>query len=338
MSSTGRKTSDSPVDLSVVIPVYRSADTLPLLVEKLFAVLDATGQRYEIVFVDDDSPDNSWQVLSEMQGAHPDRIVAVQLMRNCGQHNALMCGFRHARGRYIITMDDDLQNPPEEIPKLIDAIRANKLDLVYGCPESKKHRAWRNMGSWLVNFFFRLVFKLPITVTSFRIMRRELVESILSYSLNYTYVDGLLAWNTRRVGQVLVEHQPRAEGRSGYSLGKLVTLAFNLFTNFSLLPLQITTLVGLLASVGGLIIGAYYLVQALFSHITVPGYASTIIAVLVLGGVQLLSLGIMGEYLGRLHLNVNRKPQYTVRRVLIQRPDHRAHSQDRDQIGANRNG
>jgi undecaprenyl-phosphate 4-deoxy-4-formamido-L-arabinose transferase len=172
------------------------------------------------------------------------------------------------------------------------------------------------MGSALVISFFKIVFQCSIAGTSFRIIRRELVESTFSYSLNFTYVDGLLAWNTQRVGHVLVEHHSRSRGRSGYSLGKLLVLALNLFTNFSLLPLQLVSVCGFLVATGGFSVGFYYLMQYMLSNIAVPGYASTIITVLVLGGIQLLSLGIMGEYLGRLHLNVNCKPQYVERCVL----------------------
>lgn len=304
------------MDISVVIPVYNSADALPGLVERLGAVLRTTGRRFEIVFVDDGSVDKSWKVLGESQRRCAEPIVAIQLMRNYGQHNALMCGFRHARGRYIVTMDDDLQNPPEEIPKLLEAIENRGLDLVYGCFQQKQHAGWRNLGSVLVQVFYRRVFKSSATPTSFRIVRRELIESILSYNLNFTYVDGMLAWNTQRIGQVTVEHHARSSGSSGYSVAKLVLLALNLFTNFSLLPLQVVSICGLTAALAGFVTGAYYLAHYFFSNIAVPGFASTIIAILVLGGVQLLALGIMGEYLGRLHLNVNRKPQYTEREVL----------------------
>jgi undecaprenyl-phosphate 4-deoxy-4-formamido-L-arabinose transferase len=166
-----------------------------------------------------------------------------------------------------------------------------------------------------VNAFFRIVFRTRVTVSSFRIIRRELLDAILSYDLNFTYIDGLLAWNTQRVGQIAVDHHPRSHGRSGYSLSKLVVLAMNLFTNFSLLPLQLVSLAGFGAALGGFGAGAYYLAKYLFAQIAVPGYASTIIAILALGGLQLLGLGILGEYLGRVHLNMNRKPQYTVRHV-----------------------
>lgn len=308
--------SSRPLDLSVVIPVYNSAQTLERLVEELLGQLDALEVDYEIVFVDDSSPDTSWDVLQRVQAAHSERVQCIQLMRNFGQHNALMCGFRHTRGQYIVTMDDDLQNPPAEVRRLWDEIQKTGADLVYGAYDSKQHASLRNFGSTLVNFFFRRVFGLAVTVTSFRIFRRELLEAILPYSLNFAYIDGLFAWNTRRIGSVPVQHHPRQVGRSGYSIGKLLMLSFNLFTNFSLLPLQTVSMIGFLFAAGGLALALCYLVLYLRGDILVLGYASTIIAILVLGGVQLLSLGIIGEYVGRLHLNVNRMPQYTIRHIL----------------------
>ncbi len=310
----------SRMELSVVIPVYRSSNTLRPLVRRLLATLEATGLEHEVVFVDDGSSDDSWRVLRDLQAEQPDRIVAVQLMRNFGQHNALMCGFRHAQGAFIVTMDDDLQNPPEEIPKLLAAIRAGESDVVYGTYGAKKHSGWRNAGSNLVNAFYRLTFRTDVTITSFRIIRRELLECIFTYDLNFTFIDGLLAWNTQRIGEVPVEHHPRAASRSGYNLFKLMSLSLNLFTNFSLLPLQLISFCGFACAAGGLLVAAIYLVLFLTHGILWPGYASTIIAILVLGGIQLLALGVMGEYLGRLHINVNRKPQYVVRQVLGSAP------------------
>lgn len=322
-------------DLSVVVPVYRSADTLPALVERLRAALDETGRTYELVFVEDGSPDDSWHVLQRLQAANSDVITALQLMRNFGQHNALMCGFRHSQGRYIVTLDDDLQNPPEEIGKLLQSIEARKLDVVYGRYRSKEHAVGRNLCSRLVNRFFQMLFSTPVTVSSFRIIRRELVESILPYALNFTYIDGLLAWNTQRIGEVEVEHQARGSGRSGYSIRKLVTLALNLVTNFSVLPLQVASGTGFMAALTGFGVGAFYLLQRFTSHIDIPGYASTIVAVLVLGGLQLLSLGMIGEYVGRLHLNVNKKPQYTVRELRVSKPQslaQRSHNGSSDRV------
>lgn len=305
------------LDLSIVVPVYNSADTLSRLLDRLTKAIESITASYEIILVDDGSRDDSWGVIQSLRASYSGHLVAIQLMRNYGQHNALMCGLGVARGEYVVTMDDDLQNPPEEIPKLLAAITRHDLDLVYGCPSSRSHAAWRNLGSSIVWHFYRTVFRNPVIPTPFRIMRHQLARSVMFYDLNFTYLDGLLAWCTSRIGGVEVEHHVRAHGTSGYSLGKLLSLALNLYTNFSLIPLQIVSGLGFVTAASGFFVGMFYLIQYFASSIAVPGFASTIVAILVLGGAQLLALGVIGEYLGRLHLNVNRKPQYVVRHLYI---------------------
>ncbi|MBW2245024.1 MAG: glycosyltransferase family 2 protein, partial [Deltaproteobacteria bacterium] len=276
---------------------------------------------YEVVLVDDGSPDDVWNVIASLHEEHPERVVGVQLMRNFGQHNALMAGLRRARGAVIVTLDDDLQHPPEEIPKLIRALEEGGFDLVYGTYEQRQHKGWRNFGSSLVTGVFRRLFGVAFTFTSFRAMRSELARSVFTYSLNFTFLDGLFAWNTNRIGSVPVRHEARQEGASGYSVSKLLLLSLNMLTNFSLLPLQVVSWLGVAAAGAGLSLGGMYLVVSLFGLTTVPGYASIIVAVLILGGIQLLALGIIGEYLGRVHLNINRKPQYLERQVLDIAPE-----------------
>ncbi|MHB0959357.1 MAG: glycosyltransferase family 2 protein [Pirellulaceae bacterium] len=310
-----------PMDVSVVVPVYNSADMLAELVRRTLVVLEGAFASYEIVLIDDGSVDRSWEVLCELQAKHSDHLVVIQLMRNFGQHNALMCGLRRVGGRLVVTMDDDLQTPPEEIPKLVERIETGGFDLVYGQYESKQHELWRNLGSGLVNLFYRFVFRSQVKVTSFRTIRRELSDKILSYDLNFTYLDGLLAWNSQRIAGARVEHHPRTSGRSGYSLAKLVILAMNLFTNFSLFPLQMVSMLGFVFALFGFTLGTYYIFRAIFQTIVVPGYASLIVSIFILGGAQLLALGVLGEYLGRLHLNVNRKPQYGIRHVIARSHD-----------------
>ena len=303
------------LELSVVVPVYNSQATIPVLLERLTQALGQLTPHYEIILVEDGGPDGSWQAIEQQRQRYREHLVAVQLMSNFGQHNALMCGLALARGRFVVTMDDDLQNPPEEIGRMLERIREGGFDLVYGVAKDRQHASWRNLGAAVVWRFYRTVFRNPITPTSFRVMRRQLVQSIRFYDLNFTYLDGLLAWCTKRIGAVEVQHHARAEGRSGYSLRKLLLLALNLYTNFSLLPLQMVSLLGFATALSGFGAGLFYLVQYFAHHIDVPGYASTITAILILGGAQLLALGVIGEYLGRLHLNVNRKPQYVVRTV-----------------------
>lgn len=304
----------NPCDLSVVIPVYRSEDTLELLAEKLLPVLDRTGRTYEVIFVEDGSPDQSWDKIESLHRRYPERVIGVQLMRNSGQHNALMCGFRHSAGEFILTMDDDLQNPPEEIPKLLDAMTQSEFDIVYGNYVQKKHEPYRNIGSLMVNSFYRSTFQSHVTVTSFRMIRRPLLEAILDYHGPYVFIDGLMAWNTRRIGSVIVEHHPRQAGRSTYSIGKLLALATNLFTGFSLLPLQLASTAGIATVLFGVVTVLVGL--CLQPSLNAIGTPWLLLGIAVLIGVQLLSLGIASEYLGRLHMNVNGKPQYRIRKVL----------------------
>jgi undecaprenyl-phosphate 4-deoxy-4-formamido-L-arabinose transferase len=304
------------VDVSVVVPVFNSASTLPALVDRVSAALGELGRTFEIVFVDDGSRDDSWRVLRGLHVAAPEHIRAIQLMRNSGQHNALLCGLRHARGRCVITMDDDLQHPPEEIHRLLERLEGDDLDLVYGVYREKRHSLARNLASKLVNAMYRVTFGQATRVTSLRAIDRRLVEAVCRHGLGFTHLDGLLAWNTQRIGEVQVAHLPRESGKSGYSLAKLIVLALNLFTSFSLLPLQLVSTLGFVFAMLGLGGSLYYLILYLASNIAVPGYASIIIAIMTFGGVQLLSLGILGEYIGRLHLNVNGKPQYSERTVL----------------------
>lgn len=306
---------ESPPDLSIVIPVYGGGKTITRIVQDIVCQVNKESQ-IEIILVDDDSPDNAWQILRDLHGRYPRLVRAVRLMRNFGQHNAIMCGLRHARGRYIVTMDDDGQHPPKEIERLVRSLEETGADVVYGVPRRREHAGWRNLGSAIVTAFYKTIFRTNVTPSAFRILRREMVASILAYDLNFTYLDGLLAWSTNRIASVEVEHLPRSEGQSGYSQAKLIHLALNVFTNFSYLPLQVVTVLGIIVAIVGLGMGAYYVFRYLTGAITVPGYASIIVAVLVLGGLQMLALGIIGEYLGRVHLNINRKPQYVVRDMI----------------------
>jgi undecaprenyl-phosphate 4-deoxy-4-formamido-L-arabinose transferase len=303
-------------DLTIEIPVYGPPDALPELLQRIQPVATERGLSWEVLLVDDASPYGAWEVVERLVAEHPGRVRAIQLMRNFGQHNALMCGLRHARGRYIVTMDDDGQHPPEEIPKLLDAMARSGADVVYGVPDRRKHPWWRNLGAWVVIRFFQWALQTRVVPSAFRLLRREVAEAVARYPYHFTHLDGLILWNTDRVVQVEVEHRPRQAGRSGYSFRKLVHLALNVFTNFSLLPLQVASVLGLVAAAGGLLLGMVYLVLWLAGQIAVPGYASTIVAILVLGGLQLLALGVLGEYLGRVHLNLNQRPQYTVRQIL----------------------
>jgi undecaprenyl-phosphate 4-deoxy-4-formamido-L-arabinose transferase len=296
---------------SVVVPVYNAEETLEELVLRITQTFAKLNETYELLFIDDNSKDRSWEILRSLRERHPE-IRCYQLMRNYGQQNATMCGFRQAKGRYIITLDDDLQNPPEEIPSLIKELEKD-YDVVFGVYESKKHGRYRRLGSLMINKFYALTFKTKGRVSAFRILRTDLAKKILEYDLNFSYINGLIAWYTDRVSRIYVQHQPRPQGRSGYTFRKLLNLSINMMTNFSLLPLQIASYVGVLFASAGFIIGVYFVVKRVLFGSNVSGFTAIIVSISFFSGMILFFLGIIGEYIGRIHLNINRRPQYSIR-------------------------
>lgn len=301
-----------PIDLSVVIPAYCSAKSLPELLQRLTAVLQAQKVTFEIIIVDDASPDQTWSVLQSLYPRYADSLRLVRLARNTGQHNALMCGIRHALGNIIVTIDDDLQCQPEEIPKLLQELERGEYDLVYGNYRIKRHNVFRAIASIPVGLFVRYVFRLPVSPTSFRAFRRELAASVNYYRGSFTVIDGLLAWNTRRIGGVLIDHSPRVHGRSTHDLPRLVLLAFNIFTNFSILPLRLASLAGALACVGSVLVALKFALEPSGPDPFGRMLGLLFAGMLCLHGLQFLAIGLLGEYMGRIQVNINGKPQYVI--------------------------
>lgn len=304
-------TNISELEYSVVVPVYNSSKTLSELVEQVDRLFVELGSSYELIMVDDGSKDSSWAVMKELQGEYPS-LKIIRLRRNFGQHNAIMCGFNLCRGRHVITIDDDLQNPPEEIPKLIDKLNEG-YDVVYGIYEEKKHSLTRNYGSAVIGWYYRKIFDMDNRISAFRIMTQEIVREVIRYDKNFPYIDGLISWNTKEIGEVSVKHSVRKEGRSGYTLRKILKLSFNMITNFSAFPIRVASLLGILFSIFGFCLGMYFIVKAFVIGIPVTGYASLIVAITIFSGVQLLTIGVIGEYIARVHMNINKKPQYVIR-------------------------
>ena len=302
--------------LSIVVPVYNGAATIGGLVKALRA-LDIEG-GLEIVLAVDGSPDNSLDVCKRLAQEPGAPVIVMSLSRNFGEHNAVMAGLSRARGAFAITMDDDLQNPPEEVKRLFECARDGGYDAVYTYYEEKKHAAWRNIGSRFTNWCAdRLIDKPPgLYLSSFRCISAFVRERITaSYQGPYPYVDGLVFQVTQNVGRLQVSHLPRAEGRSNYTLRRLIRLWLAMFLNFSVMPLRLVTLAGLTFGALGALAAVIVIVEAIISDKPPQGWASLMVAVLVLAGVQLVVLGMIGEYLGRMFLAVNRKPQYLVREV-----------------------
>jgi glycosyltransferase involved in cell wall biosynthesis len=304
------------VQFSVVVPVYRSERTVEPLVARVRAVFEDRKEDWEIIFVDDSSPDGVWQVLERIRAADPQHVTIVQLMRNFGQHNATMCGFHHARGQYIVTLDDDLQNPPEFIPRLMERLIEGGFDVVYAEPEKESYRGpIHRLGTWVLLKYGEFLFKDRIRRTSYRLIRREVIEAILDYNLSFTVIDGLISWSTQRIGGVRIPRDERAAGTSGYNLARWLVLTINIFANFSIMPLQVVSVAGIVIAGIGFALGVAYVIAWAAGYVSVSGYTSLIVTSLIMGGTQLVALGIIGEYLGRVLININKRPQFIVRRV-----------------------
>ncbi len=303
-----------PVGLSVVIPVYRGAATIGRLVEALSALRPEGG--IEIVLVNDGSPDNSGDVCRELVRTATVPITFIEHARNFGEHNAVMTGFRHARGAYVINMDDDLQNPPEEVVRLYDHCRLGGWDVVYTSYAKKEHEGWRNLGSRFANRVADALLDKPrgLYLSSFRCCSALVVREVTKYGGPYPYIDGLIMQVTQRITTLEVKHFARAEGQSNYTMRRLVRLWLNLATSFSLLPLRLAMFAGAAMGVLGLLLALFVIIEALFIE-TPSGWASTMTVMLLIAGVQFLILGVMGEYLGRAFLSANGKPQGVVRVV-----------------------
>ncbi|HXC29704.1 MAG TPA: glycosyltransferase family 2 protein [Stellaceae bacterium] len=300
--------------LSIVIPVYNGAESIGELIAALEALEIPGG--LEIVLVVDGSPDNSLDICRELVARARVPITLIDHARNFGEHNAVMTGLRHARGAHVINMDDDLQNPPEEVSRLLAHAQQTGADVVYTYYEESKHAAWRNLGSRFTNWIAGFVLDKPdgLYLSSFRCMSAFVVREITHYEGPFPYIDGLILQVTQKIDRLLVRHLPRAVGRSNYTMRRLLRLWMSMFVNFSVMPLRISTLTGFALSVLGGLGGLAAIIEALFFS-PPAGWASLFVAVLLLSGVQLMILGIVGEYLGRLYLTANRKPQSVVRSV-----------------------
>jgi glycosyltransferase involved in cell wall biosynthesis len=301
--------------LSIVIPVYNGADTIVELIDAL--VHQPFGMPLEIVLVNDASKDNSQEVCDRLVRTASVPITLVAHARNFGEHNAVMSGLRQAKGDYIITMDDDLQNSPTEVLKLIDKLRNENLDIVYAQFIVKQHAAWRNLGSKSANLIAEWLTEKPrgLYMSTFRGMSRFLVNEILKYNGPYPFVDGLVFQITDRIGSVEVVHLPNKTGRTNYTLRRLVRLWLTILINFSTRPLQISISLGLIvAALGGL--GAIYVIVDYFLETSVSsGWPSLVVLMMLFTGTQLIILGLMGEYIGRMFIHVGGRPQAIVRSV-----------------------
>jgi glycosyltransferase involved in cell wall biosynthesis len=309
------------MNCSVVIPVYRSEKTLDPLIERLAKVLPNVAESYEVVLVNDGSPDNSWTVIERLAGQHA-WVRGINLMRNYGQHNAVLCGIREAHYEIIVTMDDDLQHPPEEIPLLIAKLNEG-FDVAYGTPKKPPHSWWRNVFSVITKYAISYVmgFKTVREISSFRALRTSLRDAFVTYAGPDVLVDVLFSWGTDRFGSVEVEEDPRTIGNSNYTIGKLVRVALLVLTSYTTLPLRLASVMGFMFTIFGFGVLVYVLVTYFVAG-SIPGFSFLASLIAIFSGVQLFALGIIGEYLARLFDRTGGRPAYAIAETTRNRSIH----------------
>jgi glycosyltransferase involved in cell wall biosynthesis len=299
--------------LSVVVPVYNSDASVRLLIERLEPVLGSISERFEVILVNDASRDRSWNIIQEVCASRA-WVRGIDLMRNYGQHNALLCGIRAARFETIVTMDDDLQHPPEEIHKLLAKLDEG-FEVVYGFPQEEQHGILRDLASVMTKMALSKSMGAETArhISAFRAFRTRAREAFASYHSPFVSIDVILTWATTKFVAIKVRHDPRAHGVSSYTFGKLFTHAMNMMTGYSVVPLQIANLLGFVCT----LLGGAMLVFVLFRRIvfgtSVPGFTFLASSIALFSGAQLLALGVIGEYLARMHFRMMERPTYTVR-------------------------
>ncbi|AVX90132.1 glycosyltransferase [Pseudomonas koreensis] len=305
---------DETLKLSIVVPVYRSASILPVLVQQVQEVMvnEGLSDAFELILVNDAGPDNSWDVIRSLAETHK-FIRGINLRKNAGQHNAIMAGFNHVRGRIVAVMDDDLQHPPTA---LIDIMRALEEghDVCYTKYLNRQHAGWKQAGSRFNDYVATLLLGKPkgLYLSSFKAMRREIVDEIIKYDGPYTYIDGLILDVTQSITSVDIVHQARHEGESNYNFRRLLSLWLKMATSFSILPLRFATYMGFALAALSLVMVVFVVVAKFLHPEYPPGWASLIAVILFIGGVQTLCIGMVGEYLGRTYLKLNRRQQFIV--------------------------
>jgi glycosyltransferase involved in cell wall biosynthesis len=300
--------------LSVIVPVYNGALTVELLAQRLADILPSLVDCYELVLVNDGSHDQSWQVIEKLTATYP-WVCGINLMRNYGQHNALLCGIRRAQHEVIVTMDDDMQNPPEEIAKLLECLGENNTDVVYGIPKHEQHGLWRDLASQITKLALQSAMGVANArnVSAFRAFHTQLRDAFSAYHGPYVSIDVLLTWSTTHFASVKVRHDPRTGGKSNYTFGKLITHALNMMTGFSVVPLQIASILGFAFVLFGIVVFLYVIGRYLLQGNAVSGFPFLASIIAIFSGVQLFTLGIIGEYLARMYSRIMNKPPYTVR-------------------------
>ena len=303
--------------ISIVIPVFNSAHILAELCKRIDTVFATSQKQYQLILIDDGSKDNSWQILKQQKELYPAQLTIIQLSKNYGQHNAIICGFNYSKGDFLITMDDDLQHPPEEIIKLIDKQIENDVDVVYGIYTKRQHNMMRSAGSYFIRKTSKYTSNTIGEGSSFRLIKKEIIKKIIeNHQHNFVFLDELIQWYTSNLAIVNITHNIRKEGKSGYSTTKLFKMYIDIVINYTAVPLKIMTYGGLLLSLFTFLMGLHFIYKKIFYKIPVQGYTSLIVAILFSTSIMLICFGIIGQYLHRIFKNQNNKPPYSIKQIV----------------------
>lgn len=302
--------------LSFVIPCYNSSLSIEAVVDEIVNTMNSKqGYEYEIILINDNSSDNTLNVIRNCI-SNNNKIIAIDLAKNFGQHCAIMAGYSIAKGDLIITLDDDGQTPANEVFKLIDDINKGN-DIVFAKYRTKKHSIFRNFGSFINDFMARKLINKPknLYLSSYFVAKKFVIDELRKYKNAYPYISGLLLRTSNKISNVEVNHRDRDFGKSGYTFKKLLSLWMNGFTAFSIKPLRIASIIGAVIAGSGFIYGVWIIIKKFINQAVPMGYSSTMAALLFIGGVIMLMLGMIGEYIGRIYISINNAPQYVIRDI-----------------------
>jgi undecaprenyl-phosphate 4-deoxy-4-formamido-L-arabinose transferase len=300
---------------SVIIPVYNSEKTLKEVSERVIEQFKSISAPVELVLINDGSKDKSWEIIKQLKIEYPDQVIGVNLARNFGQHKALLCGFNHCTGDYIITIDDDLQHYPEDIKCLIDQQAETQADLIYGIYKKKKHSFFRNIGSNALTMIFRSFANTPAQGSSFRLLTRYVIDKVKDHDSPFVFLDEVMAWHSRGNSFADIRHEDRTEGRSGYNIFKLTAYTFQIIVTYTVLPLRLITWFGLIAFFVCLIFICFFIYQK-YTYGAELGFTALIVSVIMSTGLILFSIGIIGEYISRLFILQSRRPPFIIKEIL----------------------
>jgi polyisoprenyl-phosphate glycosyltransferase len=301
--------------LSVVIPVYNSESTIGPLVHTLFQELSAVS--LEVVLVNDCSKDHSERVCESLAKQYK-KVKFVSLRKNSGEHNAVLCGLSYCTGTYAVIMDDDFQNPPSEVMRLLHAAVDGHFDVVYSQYQEKYHSFFRNIGSRFHNYLTEFLLNKPkkLYLSSFKILHRDLIDEVVKYKGPYPYIDALVLRTTNNIGSVMVKHDERKEGRSNYTISKLLSLYFNVFINYSVKPLRIISVIGVIVCVVSVMLSLYVIYERVILNALTPGYAFLALTSMFTMGMMFVVMGVMGEYISKMMMSLNQQPQVVIKKTM----------------------